>query len=154
MDIKGLTGSLSLGFCSNINQASKRTAILSSLQLSVTLFTIPSFLLLTPGLLSTPSKSTSKMKYTTALTVLLAFGPVTTILAAPLTQDPASALTAGPAPGGQDEGAKQPAGPTPGGSSSQGMSGSSMGNEGLLDKVEKLIKDVLGGVSCPFFDAG
>lgn len=74
------------------------------------------------------------MKYTTALTVLLAFGPATTILAAPLTQDPASALTAGPAP-------------APGGSSSQGMSGSSMGNEGLLDKVEKLVKDILGGVS-------
>ena len=80
------------------------------------------------------------MKYTTALTVLLAFGPATSVLAAPLTQDPTSALTAGPAPGGQ-------ASPAPGGSSSQGMSGSSMGNEGLLDKVEKIVKDVLGGVS-------
>lgn len=82
------------------------------------------------------------MKYTTALTVLLAFGPATTILAAPLTQDPASALTAGPAPGPGGQAA-----PAPGGSSSQGMSGSSMGNEGLLDKVEKLVKDILGGVS-------
>jgi hypothetical protein len=80
------------------------------------------------------------MKYTTALTVFLAFGPAT-ILAAPLTQDPTSALTAGPAPGGQ--GATPPAG----GSSSQGLSGSSMGNEGVLDKVEKILKDVLGGVS-------
>lgn len=80
------------------------------------------------------------MKYTTALTVLLAFGPAT-ILAAPLTQDPTSALTAGPAPGGA--GAHPPAG----GSSSQGLSGSSSGNEGVLDKVEKILKDVLGGVS-------
>jgi hypothetical protein len=86
-------------------------------------------------------KSTIKMKYTTALTVLLAFGPATTILAAPLTQDPGSALTAGPAPSGGQ------AAPAPGGSSSQGMSGSSTGNEGLLDKVEKIVKDVLGGVS-------
>ncbi|KAF3406781.1 hypothetical protein DPV78_001048 [Talaromyces pinophilus] len=80
------------------------------------------------------------MKYTTALTVLLAFGPATTILAAPLTQDPGSALTAGPAPSGGQ------AAPAPGGSSSQGMSGSSTGNEGLLDKVEKIVKDVLGGL--------
>ncbi|KAI7969349.1 hypothetical protein EIK77_002419 [Talaromyces pinophilus] len=83
------------------------------------------------------------MKYTTALTVLLAFGPATTILAAPLTQDPGSALTAGPAPSGGQ------AAPAPGGSSSQGMSGSSTGNEGLLDKVEKIVKDVLGGSTDP-----
>ncbi|EED18104.1 hypothetical protein TSTA_118700 [Talaromyces stipitatus ATCC 10500] len=84
------------------------------------------------------------MKYTTALTVLLAFGPATTILAAPVSQDPTSALTG--APSGQNEGAKQPAaGPAPG-SSSQGLSGSSSGNEGLLDKVEKIVKDVLGGL--------
>uniref|UniRef100_A0A093X712 Otogelin n=1 Tax=Talaromyces marneffei PM1 TaxID=1077442 RepID=A0A093X712_TALMA len=85
------------------------------------------------------------MKFTTALTVFLAFGPAT-VLAAPLTQDATSALTGGPAPGGPGEGAKAPAGPPMGGSSSQGMSGSSMGNEGLLDKVEKILKDVLGSL--------
>lgn len=84
------------------------------------------------------------MKYTTAITVLLAFGPAANVLAAPLTQDPASALTAGPAPGGQASPAPAPA---PGGSSSQGMSGASMGNEGLLDKVEEIIKTIIGGVS-------
>ncbi|KUL82044.1 hypothetical protein ZTR_10053 [Talaromyces verruculosus] len=80
------------------------------------------------------------MKYTTALTVLLAVGPATTVLAAPLTQDPGSALTAGPAPSGEK------AAPAPGGSSSQGMSGSSTGNEGVLDKVEEIVKDVLSGL--------
>lgn len=85
------------------------------------------------------------MKYTTALTVLLAFGPASTILAAPLGQDATSALTGAPA-GGQEGGAKQPAGPAAG-SSSQGLSGSSSGNEGVLDKVEKILKDVVGSVS-------
>lgn len=80
------------------------------------------------------------MKYSAALTLCLAFGPAT-ILAAPLIQDPTAV-----APSPQQNGGNRPAAPAPS-SASQGLSGQSSGNEGLLDKVEKIIKDVLGGVS-------
>ena len=95
------------------------------------------------------------MKYTTALAVILALGPAANVFAAPVSQDVGSALSArteSPSQGstgspsrGQTQGTGKATSPVAG-SSSEGSSGASSGSEGLLDKVEAIIKDVLGGV--------
>jgi hypothetical protein len=81
------------------------------------------------------------MKYSTALTLFLACGP-SAIMAAPVAQaaTPALALRGdGPQPQASPQVAPQ-------GSSASGQKGQKSGNEGILDKVEKILKDVLGGV--------
>lgn len=81
------------------------------------------------------------MKYSTALTLFLACGP-SAIMAAPVAQDatPALALRGD---GPQTQASPQTA---PQGSTATGQKGQKSGNEGILDKVEKILKDVLGGV--------
>lgn len=91
------------------------------------------------------------MKYSTALTLFLACGP-SAIMAAPVAQGATPALALrGDGPQGQGQGQGQAqASPqaAPHGSSATGQQGQESGNEGVLDKVEKILKDVLGGV-CP-----
>lgn len=81
------------------------------------------------------------MKYSTALTLFLACGP-SAIMAAPVAQGATPALAL------RDDGPQAQPSPqaAPQGSSATGQQGQQSGNEGLLDKVEKILKDVLGGV--------
>jgi hypothetical protein len=86
-------------------------------------------------------QTNTKMKYSTVLTLFLACGP-SAIMAAPVAQDatPALALRGdGPQPQASPQTAPQ-------GSTATGQKGQKSGNEGILDKVEKILKDVLGGV--------
>lgn len=84
------------------------------------------------------------MKYSAALTLFLACGP-SAIVAAPVAQGaatPALALRGDTAPP-QPQGSPHPVSQ---GSSASGQKGQQSGNEGLLDKVEKILKDILKGV--------
>ncbi|CRG87226.1 hypothetical protein PISL3812_04243 [Talaromyces islandicus] len=85
------------------------------------------------------------MKYSTALTLFLACSP-SAIIAAPVAQDATPALVVrndSPQPQGQPQASPQTG---PQGSSATGQKGQKSGNEGILDKVEKILKDVLGGL--------
>jgi hypothetical protein len=90
------------------------------------------------------------MKYSAALSLFLSCGP-SAIIAAPVAQGatPALAIRGDThQPQGQSQGQPQ-ASPqaTPQGSSATGQKAQKSGNEGLMDKIEKILKDILGGVS-------
>ncbi|KAH8702360.1 hypothetical protein BGW36DRAFT_356484 [Talaromyces proteolyticus] len=84
------------------------------------------------------------MKCSAIIALALACGPAA-IMAAPVatSTDPTTALLAVREEGAQPQASSQA---TPQGSSAMGSQGQKSGNEGILDKVEKILKDILGGL--------